>query len=312
MENEYKTDLLLVRPTNFGTNYETLTDNAFMKVLDRKPEEIQSLALNEFNGFCEKLEDSGVNLLIYDQCNLDALDSVFPNNWFSTHLDEDFPEGLLIIYPLKSPTRRLERNKTIIDYLKNMYNDFLDLSYLEEENEYLESTGSLIFDFKGKKIYCSRSERATDKALDTFITEFNKRSQNPYKLITFTAVDGKGNSIYHTNVMLSILGNHAVICSESIKDEETKMVVLADLSETKKVIDVSYSEMVNFLCNVLTVKNKEGKQVLIISKTAYDALEANPKLKDLKNYELCIPEIKILEQVGGGSARCMVAQVFHK
>jgi hypothetical protein len=313
MEKCGKTSLLMVRPTNFGTNFETISDNAFMKVLDMKPEDIQKLALKEFNEFAKCVEDAGVSLMVYDQCHEDALDSVFPNNWFSTHYNEDFPEGLLIIYPIKSPARRLEKNKVIIDYLKNTYKDFLDLSYLEEENEFLESTGCLIFDFQGKKVYLSRSERATDRAIDAFISEFNLRSKNPYKLITFKASDEKGNSIYHTNVVLSILEHHAVICADTIKDETERKTVLENLKENKKVLEVSYHEMVNYLCNILSVKNKDGKDVLILSKTAYEVLEANPSLKELlTTYQVCVPEINVLEQVGGGSARCMVAQIFEK
>jgi hypothetical protein len=178
---------LLVKPTNFATNAETLTDNTFVVEMNETPEELTKTAISEFDKFVDEMKAKDIDVKVFDQAHKEALDSVFPNNWFSTHHDEDFPEGLLIIYPVKSPLRRLEKSPEIISYLKGLYKDFIDLSYLEAENEFLESTGCLIFDFQGKKIYCSVSERATAKAINTFAEEFNKRSKNPYKLITFSA-----------------------------------------------------------------------------------------------------------------------------
>jgi hypothetical protein len=299
----------MIKPTNFTTNYETLQDNKFM--VENKDSSTQQKALEEFNQIVSNIEKNNIDVMVYNQCHKEAVDSVFPNNWFSTHKNEDIPEGLLIIYPLKSPLRRLERNADIIKDLKSKYEHFVDLSYLENKGEYLESTGSLIFDNLNKRIYCNISERATENALNIFIKEFNKYSKKGYSLITFSAVDKNGDKIYHTNVMMTILENHVVICSNTIKNKKDKMKVLKLAAENRKIIRVSFNEMNNFCCNMINVKSKNGKNIVVIlSKTAYDHFQSKNKKILEKNYTLCINDLKTIELVGGGSARCMVGEIF--
>jgi hypothetical protein len=240
----------------------------------------------------------------------EAADSVFPNNWFSTHKNKYFPEGLLIIYPMKSALRRLERNSIIIEKLKTNYKNFVDLTYLEKEAEFLESTGCLILDNLNKRVFCSLSERASKKALDIFIDNFNQYSLEPFELITFNSFDLDNNSIYHTNVLLSILENHVVICSETIKDEGERKKVLQKLSENREIVELSFAELKNFGCNVLMVKNFKNENVLIISQTALDNLSEKNRKIFSDNYKICVNRIDIIEFIGGGSARCMVCEIF--
>lgn len=298
----------MVRPTNFATNYENLLDNKFMN--ESHDSDINAKAQKEFDEFADKLKSKHVQVEVYDQPYPQASDAVFPNNWFSTHKNKYFPDGLLILYPMKSALRRLERNPLIINKLRANYKHFIDLSCLENENEYLESTGSLIFDNLNKRIFCSLSERATKKALEAFITSINKIALEPYQLITFSSFDQENNSIYHTNVLLSILERHAVICSETIKDANEQENLLQKLSENRKLLIVSFQELKNFACNILMVKNSYAENVLIISQSAYDNLnEEHRKLLETE-YLLCVNNIATIEYVGGGSARCMVAEIF--
>lgn len=272
--------------------------------------DINAKAQKEFDEFADKLKSKHVQVEVYDQPYPQASDAVFPNNWFSTHKNKYFPDGLLILYPMKSALRRLERNPLIINKLRANYKHFIDLSCLENENEYLESTGSLIFDNLNKRIFCSLSERATKKALEAFITSINKIALEPYQLITFSSFDQENNSIYHTNVLLSILERHAVICSETIKDANEQENLLQKLSENRKLLIVSFQELKNFACNILMVKNSYAENVLIISQSAYDNLnEEHRKLLETE-YLLCVNNIATIEYVGGGSARCMVAEIF--
>lgn len=305
----FSNKVLMVRPTNFCTNYENLVDNKFMN--ESNDANSNQKAQSEFDQFVENLKQNRVSVEVFDQPCPEASDAVFPNNWFSTHKNIYFPEGLLIIYPMKSALRRLERNPMIIEKLMTNYRNFIDLSYLEKEGEFLESTGCLIFDNQKRRVYCSLSERASKKALKIFIESFNKFSLEPYELITFSSFDLDNNSIYHTNVLLSILENHVVLCSETIKDESEKRNVLQKLCENRKIIDLSFAELKNFGCNILMVKNKKGENVVIISQTALDNLSEKKRKILCDNYKICVNRIDVIEFIGGGSARCMVGEIFE-
>lgn len=300
--------VLMVKPTKFATNYETLKDNKFMTEI--KDSNVQEKSLNEFNSFVANLSSKGVNVSVFSQCHEDAADSIFPNNWFSTHKNEYFPDGLLIIYPVKSVNRRLEKNKLILDELKPIYKNVIDLSYLEEEGEYLESTGCLIFDNLARKIYCGISERATERAVNVFIETFNKYSYEPYSLVTFKAFDRSGSAIYHTNVLMSVLEKHVVVCMETIKDEKEKEKLKKAISEKKILVDVTFEELVNFGCNIISVKSNTNKTVLILSKAAYEGFSTKTREILGKDYEFASNDISTIELVGGGSARCMVAEIY--
>lgn len=301
--------VLMVKPTLFATNYQTLLDNKFMVEVK---ESVQEKALNESNQFVSNLVTLGVKVQVEQQCHDSAVDSVFPNNWFSTHKNVYFPEGLLIIYPLKSENRRLERDENLIAKLKSNYKYFIDLSYLEQEGEFLESTGCLIFDNINRNIYCSISERASERALNIFIEIFNKYSLQPFKLVTFHAEDLNSNAIYHTNVLMSVLEKHIVICLETIKDEKERENVIKEIKDSsKELVDVSFKELKNFGCNIISVKNKENKTVLIMSKAALDGFSEKTKSALKNDYIFAVNDISTIELVGGGSTRCMVAEIYE-
>jgi len=269
------------------------------------------MAQAEFDYFVKNIKEKGVAVEVFDQPCPEAADAIFPNNWFSTHKNQYFPEGLLIIYPMKSALRRLERNPIIIERMKPIYKNFVDLTYLEKEGEFLESTGCLIFDNLNRRVFCSLSERATKNALNAFIENFNKFSLEPFELVTFSSYDLDNYSIYHTNVLLSILENHVVVCPEAIKDQKERENVMQKLSENRAIVELSFAELKHFGCNVLMAKSAEGNNVLIISQTALDNLSERNKKNLSENYTICVNKIETIEFIGGGSARCMVAEIFE-
>lgn len=300
----------MVRPTNFCTNLETLTDNKFMKKSEETNESINSKAQKEFDSFTNNLKSLKVNIMIENQPFPEASDAIFPNNWFSTHKNSNIPNGLLMIYPMKSESRRIERNEKIISELRKNYENFVDLSHMEKDQNFLESTGSLVIDNLNKRVFCSLSERANLNALELFIESLNKYASRKYELITFKSYDANNTIIYHTNVMMSVLEKHVVICSEVIKDLKEREKVLNLIKENREVIDITYNELLNFGCNILMVKNEENENILILSKTAYDNFsEKNRKILE-DNYKLCVNAIDTIEFIGGGSARCMVGEIY--
>jgi len=260
--------------------------------------------------FVQGLKDAKVDVEFFKQKNDKAPDSVFLNNWFSTHKNENFPDGLLIIYPLKSPSRRIEKDSEIIENLRKIYKDFVDLSFLENENEFLESTGSLLIDHSNLKVYICLSERATEKAVQVFLETLNRYSKKTYQAVTFKGTDRNGRAIYHTNVMLAILENHAVICLDAIKDKDEREKVKAELLKNREIIDISFEEMEGFCGNVINVKNKEDETVVIMSKCAEQSFSKKNAETLKQNYKIAPVGIPTIEKVGGGSARCMVAEVF--
>jgi hypothetical protein len=308
IQNGISKKLLMVEPTNFFSNTETKGDNAFMQELPGV--NLQELALLEFNSFTQLLKQFNVELETGKQKHATAADSIFLNNWFSTHKNEYFPDGLLIIYPVKAPTRRLEKTPELIELLRKEYKDFVDLSYLEKENEFLESTGSLIFDHNNRKVYCCYSDRATVKAVNTCMETLNKFSKLPFELIPFKALDQNGRTIYHTNCMMAILEHHTIICLSSIKDESERLKVRELIAENRKIIEISYKQMEHFCANVINVKNKEGKTVLIMSQTAKKNFTKKQISTLSNNYKILATSIPTIEKIGGGSARCMVAEIF--
>lgn len=308
MIKEQANKIMLVRPTSFGINSEILEDNKFVKLENIDSESTKILALVEFEEFRRCIEIS-IEVDTFDQIDERAIDSIFPNNWFSTHRNKDFPDGLLIIYPMMSKVRRLEKQPSIIIELKKSYLHFEDLSYLEEESEFLESTGSLIIDSRCRKIYCSISQRSTEKAIQAFMKVFNKYALVPYKLITFISYDSNTSLIYHTNVLLSILEKHIVVCIDAI-DKENRACIKNELAEDRKLIEVSFQEMNNFCCNILNVASRSSESTIIMSERAYESF-SKENIDELMNcYKILHVPINTIENVGGGSARCMIAELY--
>lgn len=300
-------NLIMVRPASFGYNPETAQNNFYQKKDGRSQEEIRNLSRQEFDGFVALLKDQGVKVLVVEDSVLPTkIDAVFPNNWFSTH-----PDGKVILYPMFSPNRRLERRKEIFESLmKQGYriNEIIDLSFFEESNQFLEGTGSMVLDHEQKVIYACYSERTHPVPLDYLGKLLG------YKVIGFEAsqeVDGVSSPIYHTNVMMHIGTDIAVVCLDSIvKASERKKVQETLIKSGKKLIPITPKQKFNFAGNMLEVANEGGEKFTVMSQTAYDSLTVG-QIQSIEKYTTIIsPSLPTIEKLGGGSARCMMAENF--
>ncbi|MDY5794619.1 MAG: arginine deiminase-related protein [Fusobacterium gastrosuis] len=302
----YKTNkVLMVRPVAFGFNEETAVNNHYQKKGNLSSYEIQEKALFEFDEMVSKLKNIGIDVkILQDTKTPHTPDSIFPNNWFSTHSD-----NTVILYPMFAKNRRLERREDLYDIFENI-NEIktLDYSQLENEGVFLEGTGSLVLDRKNKKAYCSLSERADERLLNVFCDDMG------YKKIDFRSyqtVDTKRKLIYHTNVMMSIAENYAILCADAIDNKEERQKVIDELKANKKeIIYISEEQVENFLGNAIELKNKDGVSILVMSSTAYNILTEKQK-NIIEKYSVILPvDVKTIEKYGGGSARCMIAELF--
>ena len=295
--------ILMIRPAGFGYNPQTAESNAFQQNVHLSDAEIQEKALQEFEEMTDRLKKLGIEVLIFlDSKDPHTPDAVFPNNWFSTH-----PDGRLCLYPMESETRRLERDGSIVDFLKKNFDvtEVFDFSKLESKNQFLEGTGSLILDHKNKIAYASISSRTNEEALDKWAKALG------FDVIKFRSFDQNGKPIYHTNVMMCLGDNFAVICLESILDK-TRNAVVESLKQTgKEIIEISFEQMENFAGNMLLLQNKAEENILVMSKRAFESLEKQQK-KTLQKYATLESfDIDIIEKCGGGSVRCMIAEIFY-
>lgn len=297
-------NILMVRPANFGFNEETAASNAFQSKDDDLINGAASIkAIAEFDAFVEKLKAKGVNVIVVeDTADPVKPDAVFPNNWVTFHQD-----GTVITYPMLSKTRRLERRDDVIEGLIGDYHISrkVELETYEDENIILEGTGSLILDRPNRLAYACLSPRTSEDLLKRFceIAEFDP--------VDFYAVDGDGKEIYHTNVMMALGETFVVICMESVKTERDKKFLLDRFKETKKeVIEISLDQMMHFAGNMLQVRNEKGDTFLVMSDAAYHSLNATQISQIEKHTEIIHAAIPTIETLGGGSVRCMMAEVF--
>lgn len=293
--------ILLVRPASFGYNPETASSNAFQKH-SGDTKKVQRKALIEFDEVINVLSEKNIaNIVVEDTALPETTDAIFPNNWITTHQD-----GKIILYPMMAPSRRKERRADIVDLLKERFqvNEVIDLSNSENQNEFLEGTGSIIFDHSNRVAYACRSER-------TNIVQFEKLCQLlEYKPLLFDAVDENDQPIYHTNVMMWLGDSVAGVCLDSIHSEEQQDAILTQLSSSNhKVIALSYAQMNQFAGNMFEVENVTGKRFLLMSQTAHDSLLSG-QLTELEKHAEPLPlNIPTIEESGGGSIRCMVAGI---
>ena len=296
-------NILLVRPSNFGFNIETAASNAFQQKADENEETTKQKVINEFELFAAALQSKGVNIFFSDDTMYpEKPDAVFPNNWVSFHAD-----GTVILYPMYAPNRRHERRQDIIDTLKKDFEikQLLDLSAYENEGMFLEGTGSMVFDHDYKIAYACLSPR-TNKELFVKVCRHLQ-----YKPVWFRAYDKGGREIYHTNVMMCVGQKFAVICSDSITSNHERELILQSLTETgHQVIDITWGQMSHFAGNMLALKTNDGKSIVAMSQSAFDSLTQRQK-NEIGNYgELVTLSVNTIEATGGGSARCMIAEVF--
>lgn len=296
--------VLMVRPSQFEFNQQASLTNSFQSHSTLSKKETLRKVIEEFETMVLKLEEQDVEVLVFDNKSSSKIlpDAVFPNNWISTH-----PEELLFTYPMFVPNRREERNPFIIDSLIKKYKyKWMDYSSFEKKDVYLEGTGSIVFDHYNRIAYASISPR-TDKDLFFIVAE-----KLGYEPVFFRAFGKKGELIYHTNVMLTIGKDFAVLGIDTI-DVKDKNKVLDYLTNSgKEIIQLSKHQVYNcFAGNMLQIYNRKLEQVLVLSSTAYNSLTTKQKeVLNRHNDHLCIVNIPTIEQVGGGSARCMLAEIF--
>jgi hypothetical protein len=294
----------MVRPGNFKYNEETAEDNVFQKKLESASEsEIQEKVISEFDGMVDLLQRAGIKVLVYrEKENSDNPDSIFPNNWFSTHSD-----GSFITFPMFAPSRRGERNENIIDFVKEEFSVEQRYSFeqYEKKNQFLEGTGSMIFDRKERIVYASLSERTHIQLLDKFCLLRN------YEKVAFDSLDQRGKPIYHTNVMMCIGTDVAIIASSTIDDQKERKTLIDNLkNDGKTIIDITEEQMHHFAGNMLEVTNRSGDKIMVMSDQAKSAL-TDQQINQLEKYTTIVTsDLSVIEKYGGGSARCMMAEVF--
>ncbi|MBK9489579.1 MAG: amidinotransferase [Haliscomenobacter sp.] len=296
--------VLMVRPAHFGFNEETAANNAF-QVNDQSLSaiEIQEKAKAEFDAFVAKLRSVGVNVIVVEDTS-DPLtpDAVFPNNWVTFHQD-----GLIITYPMFAHKRRLERREDVLNDLGQHYaiTNHVRMEGHEAQEKYLEGTGSMILDRPNRLVYACLSPRTDPELLE----EFSRITG--YTPVLFHAVDGQGQDIYHTNVMMALGETFVVIVMDSIRDAEDKSDLLAYFDAAgKEVIDLSLEQMMSFAGNMLQVRNSSGQTFLVMSTQAYQSLTPAQIAQIEKHTQILHSPIDTIETYGGGSARCMMAEVF--
>lgn len=298
----------MIRPIGFRMNEETAVNNYYQKVLDNMlPETVNTKAQKEFDDYVEKLRGIGVNVVVVDDTKeTDTPDSIFPNNWVSFHENGDV--GL---YSMFAENRRLERREDILETLEEkgfVINRIVDYTDAEKEEVFLEGTGSVILDRVNRKAYCALSPRANEDLFIEFCEDFE------FFPIVFTSnqtINGERKAIYHTNVMMCIGETFAVICLSSIDDKKERKNVIKHLKEDgKEIITITESQVNNFAGNMLQVKGANDELYLIMSQAAYDSLTTN-QIKALKEHtNILSSSLDTIEACGGGSARCMMAEVF--
>lgn len=292
--------ILMIRPVDFKFNEQTAGDNKFQVASEQG--NVQQKALAEFDGFVAVLRENGIDVTVVDDTlQPETPDSIFPNNWVSFHED-----GAVFLYPMHSPNRRQERRKDIIDELSKKFevSHFTDLSFFELQERFLEGTGSMVLDRINKIAYACLSVRTDEEVLNNFAM------LSGYRIIAFEAVDRHGFPIYHTNVMMCIGEKFAVVCLESIKSTADKIRVLESYKATHKtVIDISFEQMNHFAGNMLEVQNKDGESLLVMSEQALKALHGTQVTALSAFSKIVSAPLYTIEQNGGGSARCMLAEV---
>jgi len=294
----------MVRPAAFGPNEETATTNYFQSASQKlNDQSIQQSAIKEFDNMVEILRNHDINVFIIDDTPAPVKPSaIFPNNWLSTS-----PEGIVSVFPMYAPNRRPEKREDILKLLaeKFVVKEVQDWSEFELRGKFLEGTGSMVIDHENKVIYTCYSPRTDISVLEKFA------NANKYRAIVFLATDKNGHPVYHTNVVMTLGENFAVLCEEAI-EEEWELIAIRQLLDSSghDVIRITKDQMHGFAGNMLQVKNTKGKKFLVMSQTAFDALYNDQKEElSARNILLPIP-IPVIEQTEGGSVRCMMAEIF--
>ena len=292
---------MMIRPGRFYLNPETAADNAFQRDTNCGSDALALLARKEFDAAVQTLRAAGVNVHVFeDTAEPEKPDAVFPNNWISTHHD-----GRVALFPMYSALRQRERRQDIVEELRKHYRvtQVINYSAFEDEGCYLEGTGSLVLDHLNKIAYVSLSNRSNPKMIQRFADDFS------YEPVTFTSIGPNGQSIYHTNVMMCIGTAFAMVGLDVIPNKAERQEVRAELEKAgKKIIELSADQIANFAGNAIELQNKSGEKLLVLSNRAVRALTEEQR-ETLTRYARLLPlELPTIE-LGGGSARCMIATI---
>jgi hypothetical protein len=300
--------ILMIRPVAFRMNEQTAVNNYYQKVLDGLlPATVNAKAQQEFDAFVEKLTSVGVDVTVVDDTlNPDTPDSIFPNNWISFHENGD-----VALYPMFAENRRHERREEILDLLEEkgfVIHNIIDYTSAEEDGFFLEGTGSLLLDRANAKAYCALSPRADEELFIEFCEDFDYA---PVIFEAFQTVDSERKLIYHTNVMMCLGETFAVICSDCIDDKKERKMVLDNLKENgKEIVLITEAQMNNFAGNMLEIRGANDKRYLVMSAAAHQSLTPKQIEQLEKHAEILSSSLDTIEACGGGSARCMMAEIF--
>ena len=299
----------MIRPLAFNYNVQTAVNNHYQNANDfaSNSNQINLTAQTEFDNFVLKLRSFGVDVIVFqDDDKFDTPDSVFPNNWISFHSNGD-----IALYPMFAKNRRNERWEDVVKYIeKNRYliNDVIDYSSAEESNIFLEGTGSIVLDRLNRKAYCAVSERSNEELLIEFCEDFE---YTPVVFNAFQSVNEARELIYHTNVMMCVADNFVIICLDCIDDKKEKNNVIAHLKDDgKEIIEISENQVNSFAGNMLQILDRNSNSLLIMSESAYNVLTRAQKDIINKYAKIIFSSLNTIETYGGGSARCMMAEVF--
>lgn len=300
--------ILMIRPVAFRMNEQTAVNNYYQKVLDNTlPETVNAKAQQEFDAFVEKLKAVGVSVLVVeDTPNPDTPDSIFPNNWISFHENGD-----VVLYPMFAENRRLERREDILEIVENHgfeISEIMDYSSAEMDGFFLEGTGSIVLDRENKIAYCALSPRADEELFIEFCEDYDMQ---PVIFEAFQTVEKERKLIYHTNVLMTIGRTFAVICADAIDDKKERKMVLESLRSTgKEVILLTEAQINNFAGNMLQVLGSNNQEYLVMSQAAYESLTPKQIETLEKHNPILTANLDTIEACGGGSARCMMAEIF--
>lgn len=295
--------IMMVRPASFGYNEETAKNNAFQSTTDLPSDELQAKAQKEFDAMVDKLRSKGINIVvIQDTEEPRKPDAIFPNNWISFHED-----GTVITYPMYAENRRIERREDVVEQLSEQFevSKRYTFDYYEAEDKFLEGTGSMLFDRANNIVYACLSPRTDPMVLEKYAVLMGSEK------VAFRSVDRHGQEIYHTNVMMALGEDFVVVCLESIPNQEERSALVEALERTgKNIIDINFDQVEAYAGNMLQVKSTDGTRYLCMSQQAYDSL-TETQVAQLSQYTEILPiDIDTIETIGGGSVRCMMAEVF--
>ena len=303
-EPQLASAVLMIRPARFESNPQTLASNSFQEPPAASPAQQQAAAVREFDGLVAVLRDAGIEVIVVEDTNEPHTpDAIFPNNWISMHAD-----GRVVLYPMEAENRRTERRHDIVDFLARQCNrqvtEIVDLSPHENDGHFLEGTGSLVLDRPHRIAYACLSSRTHLTPLGDFAQRMD------YDVVAFDAVDADGVPIYHTNVLMSVGKDTAVICDVAIPRPEQREAITARLrSSGHRIVSLDYAQLAAFAGNMLELRNRAGERIVAMSQAAFDALREDQRAALSANARLVSAPIDTIESSAGGSVRCMLAEI---